>query len=146
LYTNTTMNTKRTKYDRSDDDNSLEESEMPRGVLRSKRGWEGDELELERDRTTNVDPKIPVAVNLQQFRNEEVGKGYQAKHVIRQRTAEPSSPLQINDMSKRSNDDKKDSKKKKRKDEKVPVGPPSIAKYLNCPAFRKFRKELENMR
>ena len=35
-----------------------------------------------------------VAVDLDQFRNTEVGRGYRAKHVVRQRTAGHSETIQ----------------------------------------------------
>ena len=66
---------------------------LPRGVIprnnKRRGGWEGGEaMELQRDdapdRATTTQH---AAVDLRQFRNEEVGKGYQAKHVVRQRTA-----------------------------------------------------------
>ena len=41
----------------------------------------------ENGRREKNDKATPVAVDLNQFRNTEVGKGYQAKHVVRQRTA-----------------------------------------------------------
>jgi hypothetical protein len=60
--------------------------------------WQGEEMELEhqreterRDRTdrdessTTGAAAIVTAVDLNQFRNTEVGKGYQAKHVVRQK-------------------------------------------------------------
>src|SRR3569623_769458 len=58
---------------------------------RSRKGWEGESLELQHEREAHHynqsgTATSVVAVDLNQFRNTEVGKGYQAKHVIRQRT------------------------------------------------------------
>ena len=60
--------------------------------------WEGEEMELDHQRETERRDRdreesstgaaaIVTAVDLNQFRNTEVGKGYQAKHVVRQNTA-----------------------------------------------------------
>jgi hypothetical protein len=55
--------------------------------------WQGEEMELDhqreterRDRDESLGATV-TAVDLNQFRNTEVGKGYQAKHVVRQNTA-----------------------------------------------------------
>lgn len=70
---------------------------------KSRKGWLGEELELEHQRERimiasgsgdgiHEHPASATAVDLNQFRNTEVGEGYQAKHVVRQRTAAaPSS-------------------------------------------------------
>jgi hypothetical protein len=60
--------------------------------------WQGEEMELDhqreserrdrdRDASSTGAAAIVTAVDLNQFRNTEVGKGYQAKHVVRQNTA-----------------------------------------------------------
>jgi hypothetical protein len=56
--------------------------------------WQGEEMELDhqreterRDRDESTGAATVTAVDLNQFRNTEVGKGYQAKHVVRQNTA-----------------------------------------------------------
>jgi hypothetical protein len=69
---------------------------LPRGVLRPKMvrkgvtsAWAGEEMELEHQRQQPSDKKQTyAAVDITQFQNTVVGKGYQAKHVVRQRTAE----------------------------------------------------------
>ena len=60
--------------------------------------WQGEEMELDHQRETERRDRdrdessttgaaaIVTAVDLNQFRNTEVGKGYQAKHVVRQNT------------------------------------------------------------
>ena len=50
--------------------------------------WQGEEIELDhrdRDESSTGAAAIVTAVDLNQFRNTEVGKGYQAKHVVRQK-------------------------------------------------------------
>ena len=94
----------------------------------------------------------PVAVDLEQFRNREVGKGYQAKHVVRQRTAEKKSSItKIKDMTKAAKVDdgsfKKQSSKSGTKHKNKRAAPESketrVSKYMQCEAFRRFRKEIE---
>jgi ribosomal protein S2 len=68
---------------------------VPKGVLKSRGGWQGDELELERS-AAEPDKAVFAAVDLDQFRNTQVGKGYQAKHVVRQRTREQNKMEIIN--------------------------------------------------
>ena len=78
-------------YSEGDDDSKLGPS-LPAGVLRRKGAvWEGEELELDHYRegrgSANKKRKdASAAVDLSQFQNTVVGQGYQAKHVIRQRT------------------------------------------------------------
>jgi hypothetical protein len=86
---------------------------LPRNKKRG--GWEGDEMELQhardhkkksiiRDEYANDSSSSKhgnsVAVNIQDFYNNEVGKGYQAKHVIRQPHLNPHPQVNITDMSK----------------------------------------------
>jgi hypothetical protein len=73
-----------------------------------------------------------AAVDLSQFRNEEVGKGYQAKHVIRQ-AGTPSKASGIVDMSK--------------KDESKPKPKDTIEKetYLACRGMRNFIREVDKI-
>ena len=63
------------------------------------KGWGGEELEMQHQRDAFAKEKHNkvTAVNLEQFQNNEVGKGYQAKHVIRQQSAANTS--KIIDMS-----------------------------------------------
>lgn len=161
---------------------------LPRGVIKSRRGgWEGEELEIEHSRKQQQQHSSDeddggdggsskkktqhVAVDLNQFRNTEVGKGYQAKHVIRQRSAHSAadpyaarSELKIMDMSqpqptkkgkktKKKKSRKKEDEKRKRKrdgsnddDGAVEDGRDArLLKYLRCEGIRIFRKELEKM-
>ena len=79
-----------------------------------------------------------AAVDLSQFRNEEVGKGYQAKHVIRQAGA-PSKVSGIVDMSKKDISSKKDESKPKPKDTTTKET------YLACRGMRNFIREVDKI-
>lgn len=123
-----------------------------------KRGWEGDEMELQhaRDHKNTIiasdvkNDKKNVAVNIQEFYNNEVGKGYQAKHVIRQRYIgrggdQNYPPANITDMSKPPTTTKSDSlvdqKAKDQNHKKIDA----LDTYLNNKRLRVFRKELEKI-
>lgn len=56
-----------------------------RNVSTKKRGWAGDEMEMNHKIQQLSSSTTTTAVDLKQFRNEEVGIGYQSKGVIRQR-------------------------------------------------------------
>ena len=56
-----------------------------RNVSTKKRGWAGDEMEMNHKIQQLSSSTATTAVDLKQFRNEEVGIGYQSKGVIRQR-------------------------------------------------------------
>jgi len=84
-----------------DEDDSSNDDELrpPPNALYS--GWAGDFLEVEHQRETAGGRdrlKSHTAVDITQFRNEEVGKGYQAKHVVRQKEA-IAETLGVVDMS-----------------------------------------------
>lgn len=137
-------------------DDSTSGPRVPRGVLQTTRkGWKGEELELEHHKeASGRDHSSSAAVDLNQFRNTEVGKGYQAKHVVRQSTGR-SSDVTIKDMTKVSSDaDKRetssapDKKKRKRgksdkRNDRTSLGEKRLQKYLECEGLRAFRKELE---
>ena len=74
-----------------------------------------------------------AAVDLSQFRNEEVGKGYQSKHVIRQSVA-PSKTAKVVDMSSREHGSK-------------PPPSETVAKetYLACRGMRDFIREVDKI-
>lgn len=110
---------------------------LPRGVLKRKRGWAGEEMELEHQRQ-NQSTSDPVAVDLGQFQNNEVGRGYQAKHVIRQKTTSANDErLTIRDMSGTRPTEHNQSKRKHQgPDEK-------LEDYMKCTGMREFRRQLE---
>lgn len=143
-----------------DDDSSTSDHAMPsRGVIpsRKNRGWEGEQMELAHARASEANKGATTAVDLSRFRNEQVGKGYQAKFVVRQRHADDDeAPVAVKDMTKNKSEKKKSSRKdKKRKrsrddeeDDKKrssrePEEPNRLEKYLKSEGMRNFRKELE---
>jgi hypothetical protein len=84
-----------------DEDNEY----LPRSVGQQRRGWQGEELEIDHQRESLKSGKykdaVAAAVDIRQFQNHVVvGEGYQAKHVMRQSSAKTTGPsLQIKDMS-----------------------------------------------
>lgn len=146
------------------DSSSHSDYDIPsRGVISSGKGWQGEEMELEHARQQMQDPHKPsatTAVDLSQFRNEEIGQGYQAKFVVRQRQADDPAAVPIRDMTgEKEEESKKSSRKKsKRKREKDEAKadkhrkssnsskkkePSRLDRYLQCAGLRAFRKELE---
>jgi len=102
-------------------------------------GWgEAMELAHEREREKNNGAtQQPVAVDLNQFRNTEVGKGYQAKHVVRQRTA-TATKTKITTIN--SNVD--------RRNHNGPATATTTIKkeeLLRNDGLRAFRREIENI-
>jgi len=79
-----------------------------------------------------------AAVDLQQFRNDEVGKGYQAKHVVRQKGV-PSKASGIVDMSQR--------KEESIETQTARSNAESITKesYLQCRGMRNFMREVNKI-
>ena len=71
----------------SDSDSSSGSSDAAARFLpKSQKGWGGGDLEMEHQRESfRQQKKGAAAVDISQFQNTEVGKGYQAKHVVRQR-------------------------------------------------------------
>jgi Na+-transporting NADH:ubiquinone oxidoreductase subunit NqrC len=99
-------------------------------------------------------------VDLSQFRNDEVGKGYKAKHVVRQKEAEAVSEGVV-DMSGgafSTRDDKEKSSKKQRKHEKKSSKrkrdhgkdgneqkDSRLDSYLRCKGLKTFLIDIEKM-
>ena len=81
-----------------------------------------------------------AAVDLQQFRNDEVGKGYQAKHVVRQKGA-PSKASGIVDMSQRK-DESMEKMQTARSNNAESITKES---YLQCRGMRNFIREVEKI-
>jgi hypothetical protein len=103
---------------------------------RKRRGWAGEEMELHRP-SEGIASEL-VAVDLEQFRNTQVGVGYQAKHVIRQPTAAPISIQETKAKLPTAKETVESQAKKRRSDERE-------QRYLQCDALRRFRKELEKL-
>lgn len=147
------------------DSSSDGERHLPPNVLNSqRRGWAGENLEIEHQRESfaSEDKKSrTAAVDLSQFRNEEIGKGYQAKHVVRQRGTAVSS-ADVVDMSggafelkggsekktsKKERNEKKSGKRKREKDRGVGADQSDtrIDSYLECKGLETFLEEVEKM-
>mmetsp|Transcript_52637 Transcript_52637/g.58860 ORF Transcript_52637/g.58860 Transcript_52637/m.58860 type:complete len:192 (-) Transcript_52637:63-638(-) len=134
--------------------------------------WQGREMEIVHQRETerrdrknnNKSTSTVAAVDLNQFRNTEVGKGYQAKHVVRQATTvnnRTNNTAQImhaetikttTATTKRSrirgNDD--DDEKRRRKeynnaDDTTKLVFPEKEELLRNYGLRAFRREIENI-
>ena len=116
-----------------------DEDVIPSGVLRKREGWKGEEMELnhqkEKLREGPGEDTI-VAVDLKQFQNHLVGEGYQAKHVVRQRSAVTHSQIKTLDMSHNTTTSK--SKPEKKKNDR-------LLKYMRCNGMREFRRQLEEI-
>lgn len=129
-------------------DSSDESTRDRYSQLSGKRsGWAGEEMEMQHSRETWKKPSAEsVAVDLEQFRNHQVGKGYQAKFVVRQKTGHEeeaasskrkSSDEPPSSASKRTQRNDESRSKKKAKSHSDP-----LLKYLQCEGLRKFRKEI----
>lgn len=135
---------------------------LPRNKKRG--GWEGDEMELQHardhkkksiirddqanDSSSSSKHGNSVAVNIQDFYNNEVGKGYQAKHVIRQPHLNPHPHVNITDMSKpsaaSSSSEVVVGNNSNRK-ENTPNTYTTLDALLKNQRLRAFRKELEKI-
>jgi hypothetical protein len=113
----------------------------PDGFSRVRRGWEGDHMELEREQPIERGSSF-AAVELEQFRNHQIGVGYQAKHVIRQKSA-PNSSIAIHDMTTATTKETESEPKKKQKLQ--PEQSSRLQHYLQSDGLRKFRKELSSI-
>ena len=147
---------------------------LPAGVLRSRGGWaDSDNIEIQhqRERLRAADTKQEhdptargdviknhTAVDLSQFRNEEVGRGYKAKHVVRQREALSSAMGALLDMSggKFSSKDvhfptttKMRGRRGTGRDDNAVAGGNSddacLDTYLKCKGMRDFIKEIDKI-
>mmetsp|Transcript_25480 Transcript_25480/g.54826 ORF Transcript_25480/g.54826 Transcript_25480/m.54826 type:complete len:171 (-) Transcript_25480:2863-3375(-) len=152
--------------------------DLPAGVLRSRGGWADSynlEMEHQRERlraATDADgdehdgaarEKAPshAAVDLSQFRNEEVGKGYQAKHVVRQKGA-TSSATGVVDMAggkfsrnERGGPESSSATKKRSRDgggkddidgrKRQTTAADRLGSYLNCKGMREFMKDIDKI-
>ena len=121
------------------------------------KGWAGEELEIEhrREQLRNNEFKSHKTVDLGQFQNKEVGVGYQARGVIRQRGAD-GPQMKIIDMTKKVDDretgsvessskKKRKREKKSKRDSKKKAKDDPLKVFLECKALRDFRKEIEKI-
>ena len=113
-----------------------------------RRGWGDEHLELLREQP-NENLTSHVAVNLQQFRNEQIGVGYQAKHVIRQRIVPGESTVVQNVTQGSTTTTHVQSKRKKETNgtdcTEKPKTTGKLQKYMKCEKLRQFRKELASI-
>ena len=123
---------------------------IPAGVLRtSKRGWAGEEIEMDHHQRGTSKSGF-AAVDIKQFQNTEVGTGYQARGVIRQKTAVADQSAAVRDMITRIRNkpvDDVDSAERKRPREAEPkeAKRQRLEKYMSCDGLREFRKEIEQL-
>jgi len=138
------------------------------------RGWAGEDMEmqhqrecLKRQKHSSSGAAAFTAVDLNQFRNTEVGRGYQAKGVVRQRSSVHADNVDggnfsvIKDLTQKSGDTrssvaegKRDvhksrqsqSRKRKLEGEQNKCSKLSLTHaYLHSQGIRDFRKELDNI-
>jgi hypothetical protein len=115
---------------------------LPKGVMgKRRRGWEGESMEMSHQMESGDKAKNSAGVDISQFRNFEVGKGYQAKHVIRQRTGESSQPaMEIKDMT-----GSKEAVEEKEAKISVETLEDIRKSYIKSSGLREFRKEIEKI-
>ena len=144
----------------SGDDLAAVGPSLPAGVLRAKgSAWAGEEMEIDRSRSESRGSRkgVVAAVDISQFQNTIVGQGYQARHVVRQRTATSlphDSAMKIIDMSKpakeKGNENQQAELRHTRNERSSDQSPATdldpLRKFLQCKAMRDFRRELEKMR
>lgn len=142
---------------------------------RAKKGWAGEEMEMnhQRDYLKQQTKSISggaaaptfAAVDLNQFRNTEVGHGYQAKGVVRQKSMTHADTIDgknglvmKKDVIRKSDTccsstgeegrdvDKGLHRKRKRRGEQVEHSKSSLTdKYLQSEGIRNFRRELKKV-
>jgi hypothetical protein len=123
---------------------------IPAGVLRASkrhRGWAGEELEMEHHRSNKRTKGGFAAVDIKQFQNIEVGAGYQARGVIRQKTSSAVQGVAVLDMTTRNKAVDRNSMERKlpRETEAKETKRLRLEKYISCEGLREFRKEIEHL-
>jgi hypothetical protein len=116
--------------------------ELPKGIKRNRGGWQGEDLEMEhsRDASQSGKRKNVAAVHVEQFQNHVVGKGYQAKHVIRQKTGKEKVAAAIVDMT-----GGKAAKESSSSSQTQPSSKFNRKTYIQCKGLREFRREIEKI-
>jgi hypothetical protein len=118
-------------------------AEPPRGVTKRRRGgWQGEEMEMthQRDAFREDKSKAHAAVDISQFQNHEVGKGYQAKHVVRQRSGKESSSGKMQDMTGEAS-----GKKTKELPAVSTISVEERDSFIRSSPLREFRREIEKI-
>jgi hypothetical protein len=132
----------------NEDSGKLGAQFMPVGFSNKRHGWDGDHLEYEREEPTFESKSSHVAVDLEQFRNQKIGVGYQAKNVIRQRSV-PHSSVVIHNRTLHSTSSSNSKKRKSdESDTKLEMEvslEDRLQKYIMCKGMRKFRNELASI-
>lgn len=154
--------------DSNSDDERKESNPLPMhmvGHSRKTKGWGGQEMEmdhrLQQIRSSKEVGETVTAVDLKQFRNEEVGKGYQARGVVRQKMGNGAGQtMKIVDMTKKGEKEsgkssisssgkhekkEKSARREKRKRDKKESKDDESNKYLRCDGIRVFRREVEKI-
>ena len=108
-------------------------------AARKKSGWQGEELELQH-KMSNSTSNTAAAVDLSQFRNTEVGVGYQAKHVVRQRTG--VEKVENDDVMQAIQDTNQRAATKSSQTTKQAA---TTSEMLGNKGLRDFRKEIESI-
>jgi hypothetical protein len=117
-------------------------------------GWQGEEMELQHKQNQQQDSStkdVSAAVDLKQFQNTEVGVGYQAKHVIRQRTSAgvavttTTTTTTNNKQDVSTNNLKHKSKKMTYDHNNTAQVIPTKEEFVRNDGLRMFRKEIENI-
>ena len=131
----------------SDDDEGSDHDggpSIPAGVLQtSKRGWAGEELEM--DHHLKETSKSDFAsVDIKQFQN------YQARGVIRQKTVVAEQGMAVRDMATRTRDEPVEDgssaeRKRPREAEPKEAKRRKLEKYVSCGGLREFRKAIEQL-
>ena len=158
--------TKMASSDHDDGGNSSSDdgARLPGGLGRKnenkrQRGWQGSEMELEHQREilnskeSGREIAKSAAVDISQFQNFEVGQGYQAKHVVRQKggamgtTAaggggDTGQKVTVASMPTKPEDYASETRKKKKSKQEDDR---SLESYLQCSGLREFRKEIEKI-
>lgn len=119
--------------------------EIPQGVLRSskRRGWAGEGLELQHQREHEGKNDDYTAVDIRQFQNTVVGSGYQARGVIRQKTA--SDGTTVRDLTRSNTDDKEKPIQRQSDTHSRETRCQKVERYISCEGIREFRKEIEQL-
>ena len=150
----------------SGDDDVIDHGILSRGVISQRqRGWQGESMELAHAAATAAQENkesSSAIVDLAQFRNQDIGQGYQAKFVVRQRTSkDDKTGSHIVDMTKQPREEEGDDKSGRRrsknkrsrrhddddderKESKKNISIVNLLQmYLECDGLRQFRRELE---
>ena len=130
--------------DANDEFSGSEGPATPHGAINTNRrlpGWQGQELELGHQQEvlrSGRKERVVTAVDIRQFQNHVVGQGYQAKHVVRQPSANLASfQAQITDMSGGAVFHSETEKAKK--------ADSGYRDYIKNDGLREFRKEIESI-